>query len=115
MIQINFDPFHWCITIKGHAESAEKGHDLICAAVSALALTLAANLEQTKITDPEKENGCCREVFSSFDDGDCRIRCVPVPLGSLEICTVFDTICTGFRMLAENWPEYVSFDIVSGI
>ena len=34
------------VTVKGHAHSAEKGRDLVCAAASMLVSTLAANVAQ---------------------------------------------------------------------
>lgn len=80
-----------CVTLKGHAGSAEYGKDLVCAAVSALALTLAANVEG-------KENA---EV--SLQPGNSRISCTPDAAG------VFDCICKGFQLLAERFPEHVCF------
>ena len=80
-----------CVTLKGHAGSAEYGKDLICAAVSALALTLAANVEG-------KEHA---EV--SLQPGSSRISCHP------EAAGIFDCICKGFQLLAERFPEHVCF------
>ena len=82
------------VTLKGHAGSAEYGKDLICAAVSALALTLAANVEG-------KENA---EV--SLQPGNSRISCHP------DAAAIFDCVCKGFRLLAERFPEYVCFSEV---
>lgn len=83
-----------CVTLEGHACSDVYGKDLVCAAVSALALTLAANVEG-------KENA---EV--SLKPGNSRIQCTPDAAG------VFDCICKGFQLLAEKFPEYVCFSEV---
>lgn len=83
-----------CVTLEGHACSDVYGKDLICAAVSTLALTLAANVEG-------KENA---EV--SLQPGNSRISC------HLEAAGVFDCICKGFQLLAEKFPEYVCFSEV---
>lgn len=80
-----------CVTLEGHANSDVYGKDLICAAVSALALTLAANVEG-------KEHA---EV--SLKPGNSRISCTPEETGT------FDCICEGFQLLAEKFPEHVCF------
>lgn len=83
-----------CVTLEGHALSDVYGKDLICAAVSTLALTLAANVEG-------KENA---EV--SLQPGNSRISCHP------EAAGIFDCICKGFQLLAEKFPEHVYFSEV---
>ena len=40
-----------CVSVEGHANSDVYGKDLVCAAVSALALTLAANVEGKENAD----------------------------------------------------------------
>ena len=80
-----------CVTLKGHAGSAEYGKDLVCAAVSALALTLAANVENLEGA----------EIL--LEPGNSRISCSPDAAG------MFDCICKGFQLLAEKFPEHVSF------
>jgi uncharacterized protein YsxB (DUF464 family) len=80
-----------CVTLEGHALSDVYGKDLICAAVSALALTLAANVEG-------KEHA---EV--SLQPGNSRISCHP------EAAGVFDCVCKGFRLLADQFPECVCY------
>ena len=44
MIEVTYYREHNRLTVKGHARSAEPGRDLICAACSILALTMAASL-----------------------------------------------------------------------
>ena len=79
------------LRIWGHAGSGEPGRDLICAAVSALTLTLAANVEG-------KEKA---EII--LHPGNSRISCTP------DAAEVFDCICMGFDLLARRFPEYVCF------
>lgn len=83
-----------CVTLKGHAGSAEYGKDLVCAAVSALALTLAANAEDLE------------EAEILLEPGNSRISCSPDAAG------MFDCICKGFQLLAEKFPEHVYFSEV---
>ena len=80
-----------CVTLEGHANSDVYGRDLICAAVSALALTLAANVEGKEAA----------EIV--LQPGNSRISCTP------DEAPIFDCICLGFEMLARRFPEYVSF------
>ena len=44
MIRVIYHPQHNRLTADGHAGSGPQGHDLVCAAISALALTLAGNV-----------------------------------------------------------------------
>ncbi len=82
-----------CVSVEGHANSDVYGKDLVCAAVSALVLTLAANVEKMKGAEILLEPG-----FS-------RIQCRPDAVG----IAVFDCICKGFEMLAGKYPEYVCY------
>ena len=83
-----------CVTLKGHAGSAEYGKDLVCAAVSALALTLAANAEDLE------------EAEILLEPGNSRIS------GHTDAAGMFDCICKGFQLLAEKFPEHVYFSEV---
>ena len=80
-----------CVTLEGHACSDVYGKDLVCAAVSALALTLAANVENLEGA----------EIL--LEPGNSRISCSPDAAG------MFVCICIGFQLLAEKFPEHVSF------
>lgn len=80
-----------CVTLEGHANRDVYGKDLVCAAVSALALTLAANVEG-------KDNA---EIL--LEPGNSRISCTPEAAGE------FDCLCKGFLLLAERFPECVCY------
>ena len=80
-----------CVTLEGHACSDVYGKDLVCAAVSALALTLAANAEDLE------------EAEILLEPGNSRIS------GHTDAAGMFDCICKGFQLLAEKFPEHVSF------
>ena len=79
------------VSLEGHAGSDVYGRDLVCAAVSALVLTLAETVKQ----QPEAE------VILS--PGSSHIR------SSLESEAAFDCICKGFALLAEKYADYVCF------
>ena len=79
------------VSLEGHAGSDVYGRDLVCAAVSALVLTLAANVEGMEGA----------EIF--LEAGNSQVQC------GLEAAEVFDCVCKGFALLAKKYPDYVCF------
>ena len=51
MIHVTYYRQYNRVTVDGHAGSGPEGHDLVCSAVSALALTLAGNVAYMKAQD----------------------------------------------------------------
>jgi len=72
MIQVKIKQVSGLQTIKisGHAEAGPYGHDLVCAAVSALSAQLSASLSDAYITD---DGMTVFFKLNSFDAGDVRI------------------------------------------
>lgn len=97
-VQYNRNGERFELTMTGHAESGEAGHDIVCAAASMLVFTLAANLSTL---EAEGEIEIERLTFSS---GFADIGCT----GS-KAESVFDTICRGFELLARDKPKNVKF------
>lgn len=91
------------VTVEGHACSDVYGKDLICAAVSALVLTLEANMERMH------RKGQLYSVRVHLEPGKARIRCVPRKEYQAAAAAVFDNICTGFRLLSGKYPEFVDY------
>ena len=79
------------VSLEGHAGSDVYGRDLVCAAVSALVLTLA---------EAVKDKPGAEVILSP---GSCHIRSGP------EAEAAFDCICKGFALLAEKYPDYVCY------
>jgi uncharacterized protein YsxB (DUF464 family) len=105
MIKVIYDRDKNRVSIEGHAESGEKGHDLVCASVSILAYTLASFVQNMKEA---------KQVYNPKTDlreGDALICCEPPSKYKNSVTLVFDSICGGFELLARNYPEYVSFEI----
>ena len=95
------------VTVKGHAESGKRGHDLVCAAVSALVYTLAENIN----AHSQHFEGMSASI--RLDEGDAEIVCTECPsVLRAVIDIVFTTVCTGFEMLAQNYPENVKYTVV---
>lgn len=96
------------VVVKGHAGSAEIGRDLVCAGVSALVLTLAANVRRME------ENGCTRHTIVTVDSGDAEIQVEPKAAFRLSIMQILDAICAGFEVLAREYPEYLRYEVRQG-
>lgn len=108
MINIKYYRENHRVEIVGHAGCGELGHDLVCAAVSSLAYTLAAfvmNLHRAgQITSKSVKLG----------SGNARIGCRPRREFSASVTLVFDSICGGFELIAREHPEAVSYEIFWG-
>jgi uncharacterized protein YsxB (DUF464 family) len=90
-------------TIEGHAGSADKGHDLICASASILSYT-AAQIVQAMAHKGDLEGKPCIEL----NEGDATIvlRCKNDDIYA-EARHTFFVIKTGFALLQHNFPQYV--------
>ena len=105
MIQVTYYREHCRVTVEGHAHSAEPGHDLVCAGVSALAYTLAANVGNLE------DSGKVRFAYARLDPGNAEIGCTPKGKYAALVGCVLNAVCVGFEMLARQYPEYISYEI----
>lgn len=95
MIEIRFDPRIPLVEVKGHAGMGPKGEDLVCAAVSALVLSLKASADAT---------GGSGEVGLGY----AKIR------GGREAQGEFRGICRGFVLLSRAYPQAVRCRVRAG-
>lgn len=93
------------VSVTGHAQSGEVGHDLVCASASILVYTLASFVENLK------EAGQVYNPTVELKEGDALIHCDAPNKYKRPITLVFDSICAGFELLAKDYPEYVSYEI----
>lgn len=108
MVEITYDRKGHKLTAKGHAKSGEPGNDLVCAATSILVYTLAANVEN--LADDKSR---VRRPVVELKEGHAVVACAPIH-GMKAITTlVFDTVCSGFDILAQQYPENVRY-VVKG-
>ena len=105
MIEVIYYRKYNRVTVKGHAKSAEAGHDLVCASASMLAYTLAANVASMA------DNGQVRQPIIKNNEGDTEISCNPRHNLKNTVTLVFDSICLGFELLSHDYPEYISYEI----
>ena len=105
MIQATYYRSYNRLTVTGHANSAEPGHDLVCASASMLAYTLAANVANMA------DNGQVRQPIIENSEGNTEICCNPRHSLKSTVTLVFDSICVGFELLAHDYPEYIKYEI----
>lgn len=102
MTRVLYEPKDFHIRIEGHAGSAPKGEDLVCAGVSALgfAMLLAAGDYDADVVTDEQA-------------GVMDVRCKPEgPFDRALAETMLDTIAGGLELLAGQYPECVSYEEV---
>ena len=105
MIQVIYYRPYNRVTIEGHALAGAPGHDLVCAGVSALAYTLAANVGNMV------DNGQARNVTVKLEPGDAEISCSPRTKYTAIVARIFEAVCVGFEMLAVSNPQYINYEI----
>ena len=103
MVKIGWKP-EGELQVLGHAGGGKKGEDLVCAAVSALVLTLAAN------TDRMARAGWVTDPVIRLADGSARICCTPTKEYRAAAELIFGSICAGFEVLAGKYPEHVQVE-----
>ena len=97
MIEILYKTQNIKLNISGHAGYAEKGKDIVCAAVTTLACTLEKCMEKAG-------EGSCE-----WKEGE---TCFTAE-GTENLRQNFETVVTGHQMLAEEFPEYIAFSVSS--
>lgn len=86
---------HLHLTATGHAGAAPHGEDLVCAGVSTLLCTLAAQLEQSGCSSSRLEPGCA----------ELRAERTRTALAAFSFAE------TGLRLLAGQYPQYVCIQV----
>ena len=105
MIQVVYYRNYNRLTIEGHAHSGEPGHDLVCAACSAMTYTLAANVGNMETL------GHVRDVIVKLEPGNAEISCRPKNKYTAVVARIFEAICVGFELLAADNHLYITYEI----
>lgn len=100
MININFNPIEYELSISGHANQNEKGKDIVCAAVSILYFTLVESLSEFGDVYEGK-------IEYEFEDGNGRVKVTPKAEYEQNISIVFYTILNGLALLANEYPQFI--------
>ena len=105
MIHVTYYREYNRVTIEGHAGSGPEGHDLVCAAVSALALTLAGNVSYMETQE------AVRNVITDLKEGYAEIQCTANRRYKDSVEQIFRAICVGFELLATKYPDNISYHV----
>lgn len=108
MINVVYNKGHNKLSVTGHAGSAEKGKDLICAATTILVNTVAAAVEKFAYHDNVMRSHCIE-----IKDGNAQISYTPAHRYKATIGLAIDSICIGFELLAVSYPENISYQELS--
>jgi uncharacterized protein YsxB (DUF464 family) len=105
MIQVTYHRLYNRVTVEGHAGAGPEGHDLVCAAVSAIALTLAGNVSYME--SREAVHG----VTLRLEEGHAEIQCKPYRPYRESVKQIFNAVCVGFELLSTKYPQHISYDV----
>ena len=105
MIEVCYHRKYNRVTIQGHAGSGPEGHDLVCAAASALALTLAGNIAYMEA------QGAVRAVTTKLEEGNAEICCTPVRKYKDSAEQIIRAVCVGFELLASKYPGNIRYEV----
>ena len=105
MIEVVYHKQFNRLTVQGHAGSGPEGHDLVCAAVSALVLTLAGNVSYMEAQE------AVHSVIVKLDEGNAEIQCTAYRRYKDSVAQIFRAICVGFELLSTKYPENISYEV----
>lgn len=105
MIKVVYYRSYHRLTVDGHANSGEPGHDLVCAGASTLAYALAANVGNME-ANRQVVDACVK-----LEPGRAEISCKPMNKYKAIVERIFEAVCVGFEMLAQSHPQYISYEI----
>jgi len=107
-IRIHDATRYLCLTVKGHAGSAPKGEDLVCASASILAYTVAQIVQEMHSLGDLKD-----EPLIELGEGDATVmaRCKNDTV-YMAAKIVFTVAKTGYELLAHNYPQFVDIKSV---
>lgn len=90
------------LRMSGHAGAAEAGKDIICAAASILAYTVAQAMQFM-----HEQGGLQEKPRIQLSDGDAIIAAKPNPDSYAEALHTFFVAQIGFHLLSHNYAQYV--------
>ena len=105
MIKVTYHRDFNRVTVEGHALSGEAGHDLACASASILAYTLAEFVKNMN------EAGQIAFPAINLNKGYALIACNTPGQFKNSVTLAFDTVCAGFEILAQSYPDNISYEI----
>lgn len=102
MTKVFFDSKELVMEIQGHAGFADAGQDIVCAAVSALSMTLLAAAEEPMFQASR---------YINRQEARIRVSCCPERGYKTRCREMFRTIFIGFELLHTEYPDYVRIEV----
>ena len=103
MITVRFEKGAYAFLVTGHAGAGPEGHDLVCAAASTLAQTLAEYVQRMK------DAGLMLTSDLTITKGRLSLNAIPKDgMAQMMIRVSFDTIISGFELLAAKYPNNIT-------
>ena len=93
------------MTVKGHADAAPKGEDVICAAATMLAYTVAQAVQFMYENEKLK-----MKPKIHFADGEAVIIATPTEEAYAEVLHTFWVAQCGAHVLSHNYPDNVKLE-----
>lgn len=88
------------LRMRGHSGSAPAGEDLVCAACTALAYTLAQCVR-------DAEDQLETPPVIDLRDGFGKIACKPKTVYLPGLMVAYQTVYRGYEVLAHNYPQFI--------
>ena len=108
MISVIYDRQDFTLTVRGHANTAEYGHDLVCAAASVLLHTYSA------AADLLYNRGYVKRINRDISSGNSSIGAEVLPDYDEVVRLALDAVVSGYEFLAARYPDAVEFLSVQG-
>lgn len=90
------------LRMTGHAGAAEAGSDIVCAAASILAYTVAQTLQFM-----HEQGSLQKKPHIQLKEGDTIIVAKPKPESYAEVLHTFFVAQVGFHLISHNYAQYV--------
>ena len=90
------------LTVKGHAGYADTGQDIVCAAATILAYTVAQ-----AVKDMYGQGRLEKEPYISLKEGNATVRCAPKAETYAEALHTYFVAQIGYNLLSHNYPDNI--------
>lgn len=100
MTKVTYNSVEFIITMDGHAGYGPAGQDIVCAGLSTIIQTVHASL---------KSRGIRYFLDLAEPEGFVSLKAYPKAEQRYPCTVIFDTAAEGFKLLADNYPDYVQY------
>lgn len=95
----------YTLKASGHADFQPYGSDIVCSAFTILLYSLAQSIETMETRGELREAPALQ-----LDPGDAVLQFFPHIGARLTAYRQLETVAGGIRLLAQSYPEHISFD-----